>query len=255
MVPAAESEPVDSILAGVTPLTTLVIAFVWLLGLAFTNRPGPPLVITVVVLVAGVVFGGVRPARLVRILAPLWFVAGIVVVSNAVFGAANVDPSSTELVRLGPLRVTVEGLGTAVALGLRVVAIASVGAVFTLTTDSTRLADALVQQARVSPRFAYGALAAYQAIPRFSEDLTTLRQARRIRGLRGSWHPRLLLSLLVLAIRHGDRLALAMDARAFGSGPMTHYREVRWHPLDAVVALGAIVVLVGALMTAQRMSV
>jgi energy-coupling factor transport system permease protein len=131
-----------------------------------------------------------------------------------------------------------------------VVAIASVGAVFTLTTDSTRLADALVQQARVSPRFAYGALAAFQALPRFGEDLTALRQARRVRGLRGGWHPRLLVGVLVLAIRHGDRMALAMDARAFGSGPRTFYREVRWGWLDAVAAAAALGVLVAALVLA-----
>jgi energy-coupling factor transporter transmembrane protein EcfT len=123
----------------------------------------------------------------------------------------------------------------------------AVGAAFVLTTDSTRLVDALVQQARVSPRFAYGALAAYQAAPRFGEDLTTLRQARRLRGLRGGWHPRLLVGLLVLAIRHGDRVALAMDARAFGSGPRTRYREVRWGPLDVVMGLAAVAVLTVAL--------
>jgi energy-coupling factor transport system permease protein len=103
----------------------------------------------------------------------------------------------------------------------------------------------------LSPRFAYGALAAYQAIPRFAEDLSTLRQARRIRGLRGSWHPRLLVSLLVLAIRHGDRMALAMDARAFGAGPMTHYRDLHWLWLDAAVAIGGAVVLAGALTLAR----
>jgi energy-coupling factor transport system permease protein len=130
-----------------------------------------------------------------------------------------------------------------VAIGLRVLAIASVGAVFALTTDSTRLVDALVQQARAPERFAYGALAAYQAIPRFAEDLTTIRQARRIRGLRGGWHPRVLVTLLVLAIRHGDRKALAMDARAFGSGPRSAYRVVSWGPLDVAVGLGAIALL------------
>jgi energy-coupling factor transport system permease protein len=110
----------------------------------------------------------------------------------------------------------------------------------------------LVQQAHVPERFAYGALAAYQAVPRFAEDLSTLRQARRIRGLRGSWHPRLLLGLLVLAIRHGDRLALAMDARAFGSGPRTRYRVVSWHALDGVVAVASAFVLVGALALGAR---
>ena len=138
-------------------------------------------------------------------------------------------------------------MAAGVGLGLRLIAVGAVGAVFVLTTDSTRLADSLVQQAGLSPQFAYGALAAYQAVPRFGEDLTTLRQARRLRGLRGGWHPRLLVGLLVLAIRHGDRVALAMDARAFGSGPRSRYREVRWGPLDVAIGVASAAVLIGAL--------
>ena len=180
--------------------------------------------------------GSIRPVTLVRSIAPLWVAALGIGLFNALYSASNGNPAAATLVDLGPFRLTDLAATNGIALALRVMAIASVGAVFTLTTDPTRLADALVRQARVSPRFAYGALAAYQAIPRFAEDLSTLRQARRIRGLRGSWHPRLLVTLLVLAIRHGDRLALAMDARAFGSGPMTHYRELRWSWLDAAVA-------------------
>jgi energy-coupling factor transport system permease protein len=237
----------ESILGRASPLTKLAVALVWLIGLALTTQPWPPITLTVVALVSGVVLGRVPPAVLARAIAPLWVVALVVLVSNTVFGAANPDPTATELLRVGPLRVTHEALGTAVGLGLRVVAIASVGAVFALTTDSTRLVDALVQQARVPERFAYGALAAYQAVPRFAEDLATLRQARRIRGLRGSWHPRLLVGLLVLAIRQGDRMALAMDARAFGSGPRTSYRVVRWQALDLAIAVSSAFVLGGAL--------
>jgi energy-coupling factor transport system permease protein len=57
----------------------------------------------------------------------------------------------------------------------------------------------------------------------------------------------LLVGLLVLAIRHGDRVALAMDARAFGSGPRTAYREIRWGRLDLAVGVAAVIVLVVAL--------
>jgi energy-coupling factor transport system permease protein len=160
-----------------------------------------------------------------------------------VWSASNGDPAAAELVRIGPIRIAEQAAVTGLALVLRVAAIACVGAVFALTTDSTRLADALVQQSRLPARFAYGALAAYQSIPRFAEDLQTLRHARRIRGLRGGWHPRLLVGLLVSAIRHGDRLALSMDARGFGSGPRTAYRIVRWSALDAAVGLAAIAVL------------
>lgn len=237
----------DSVLGRVSPVLKIAIALVWLIGLALTSSIVVPLTLALVALAAGLGLGRIPPHSLAGALAPLALAALGVGLSNSIFAASNSDPLATELARIGPLRLTAEGLAGGVALAARVVAIASVGAVVTLTTDSTRLADALVQQARLSPRFAYGALAAYQAIPRFSEDLATLRQARRIRGLRGSWHPRLLLGLLILAIRHGDRLALAMDARGFGSGPRTHYREVRWSVLDAVVGGAAVALVVGVL--------
>ena len=190
--------------------------------------------------------GAIPPTTLARVLTPLWIAALGIGISNAVFSVSNGDPSATTLIVIGPLRITTEAVATALSVILRVSAVAAVGAVFTLTTDSTRLADLLVQQARLPARFAYGALAAYQSIPRFVEDLTTLRQARRIRGLRGSWHPRLLIGVLVLAIRHGDRMALSMDLRAFGSGPRTDYRVVRWSVLDLVIGAAAVVILAAA---------
>ena len=244
---ALSDSQLDSQLGRSSPLVKLAIALVWLVGLALSLEPGPPLALAVIAFGAGVVLGGIRPGTLLGAAAPLWLAAAGVGTFNALFSVSNGDPAAAELVTLGPFRLTVEAVANGIALALRVVAIGCVGAVFALTTDPTRLADSLVQQARVPERFAYGALAAYGAIPRFGEDLTTLRQARRIRGLRGSWHPRLLIGLLVLAIRHGDRMALSMDARAFGSGPRTRYREVRWQPRDLYLAMGAAVALTVAL--------
>ncbi len=237
----------DSPLGRTSPVLKLAVALLWLIGMAFTLEPVPPLVLALVALGAGLQVGHIPPRDLLRALAPLWIAAIGVGLSNMLFSISNADPTATTLATFGPVRITTEAAAAGVALSLRVAAIACVGAVFTLTTDSTRLADSLVQQARVPARFAFGALAAFQSIPRLSEDLMTLRQARRIRGLRGGWHPRLLVSLLVLAIRHGDRMALSMDARAFGSGPRTSFRELHWSVLDAVVLVGAVVILAVAL--------
>jgi energy-coupling factor transport system permease protein len=237
----------ESSLGRTSPVVKLGIALVWLLGLAFTLELLPPLVIGGAALAAGILLGRIPGDQLLRTLAPLWVAAVGIGLFNILFAAVNQDPSAIEILRLGPFRVTEEAAGVGLGLGVRVLAVAAIGVVFGLTTDATRLVDSLVEQAKVPERFAYGALAAYQAIPRFAEDLSTLRQARRIRGLRGSWHPRLLLGLLVLAIRHGDRMALAMDARAFGSEPRSSYREVRWTAFDGVVAVAAVAVLVLAL--------
>jgi energy-coupling factor transport system permease protein len=244
-------EQLDSPLGRVGPLTKLGIAVAWLIGLTTTTSVGPPLALAGITLAAGAALGRVAPRVLVGAALPLWAAALSVGFFNAILAAANVDPAAAEIVRIGPLRMTEAGLAGGIGLGARIVAIAAIGVVFAQTTDSTRLVDALVQQARLPDRFAYGALAAYQALPRLGEDLTTLRQARRIRGLRTSWHPRLLLGLLVLAIRHGDRLALAMDARGFGSGPRSRYREVRWTWLDAVAAPTALGILVVVLAMAR----
>jgi energy-coupling factor transport system permease protein len=244
----------DSVLGRTSPVLKLSIAIVWLLGLATTVSPWPPLVIGVLAIAAGITLGRIPGRDLARALAPLWLAALGLATFNALFGAANADQSAAAIGQVGPFRVTSAALAAGIGLGIRVAAIGATGAVFALTTDSTRLADSLVQQGRLPERFAYGALAAYSAVPRFSEDLTTLRQARRIRGLRGGWHPRLLVSLLVLAIRHGDRMAIAMDARGFGSGPRSQYREIRWGWLDLGVAAGAAAALVAALIGGARLS-
>jgi energy-coupling factor transport system permease protein len=236
-----------SVLGRTSPLVKLAVALGWLVGLALTVRLLPPAFVTIAVLLAGRLLGDVPWAKLFAGVAPLWIAALGVGLFNALFSASNTDPTEAVAFVLGPFHVTWSALAAGAGLAARVIAIASVGVVFAQTTDSTRLVDSLVQQAHAPERFAYGALAAYQALPRLADQLQDLRQARRIRGLRWSWHPRLLVGLLVLAIRHGDRLALAMDARAFGSGPRSRYRVVRWTWLDAAIGLGAVLVILVAL--------
>ncbi len=245
------SAQLDSVLGRTSPVLKLGIALAWLIGLATTTAWAPPIVLAAVAVLAALTVGRVPAADLARAVAPLWLAAAGLAFFNTVFGLANADAASSTVLTLGPWRVTAEAIDAGIGLGLRVVAIGAVGAVFALTTDSTRLVDALVQQARVPERFSYGALAAYGSIPRFGEDLVNLRAARRIRGLRGSWHPRILVGLLVLAIRHGDRMALAMDARAFGSEPRSRYRETRWSTTDLSIGVMATAALLGALASAR----
>ncbi len=244
---APGDEQLRSPLGRTSPLLKLGLAVLWLVGLVLTLDPRPPILLTSLLLGAGLLAGRIPARRLATGLLPLWSVALGIGLFNALFSGTNADPTLPELARLGPFRLTEQAIVNGVAIALRILTIAAVGVVFALTTDSTRLVDALVQQGRVPERFGYGALAAYQAIPRLAETLTTLQQARRIRGLRTSWHPAILVGLLVLAIRHGDRLALAMDARAFGVGPRSRYREVRWAPLDLAVGVVGVGSLVGAL--------
>jgi len=247
LVPDVGQRQRASLLGRTNALVKLAIAIAWLGGLVLTLDVRPPLVLAGVALVAGVLLGSIEPSVLARRLLPLVLAAAGIVAANLLFSGRNADPLATELLRVGPLRLTVEAAGAALALGARVAAIVSVGAVFALTTDATALIDSLVQLGRVSPRFAYGALAAYQAVPRLADDLDTIRDARRLRGL-PEWRPRILVGLLVRAIRHADELAIAMDARGLGSGPRTSYRPVGWTSLDALVGGAGLGLLVGLLL-------
>jgi energy-coupling factor transport system permease protein len=89
------------------------------------------------------------------------------------------------------------------------------------------LVRASVQQLRVPYRVGYTALAAFRFVPRFGHELDVIRQAHRVRGAHGGRGPfaavarwwGYIVPLLAGAIRHAERVALAMDARAFGAHP------------------------------------
>jgi energy-coupling factor transport system permease protein len=230
-----------------SPVLTLGVAIAWLVALVTTTDPRPPVVVTVVALAAALGPGRVAPGDFARGLLPLLVTVLSVVAFNALLSPANHDPAARVALEIGPIRLTAPALATAGALGLRVVAMLTVGVAWSRVTDPTHLADALVQQARLPERFAYGALASLQAIPWIADDLAALREARRMRGLRASWHPGVLVALLVLAIRRAERLAVAMDARGFSSPGRTRFRVVRWMRVDAAVAVVGAVVLVAVI--------
>ena len=75
------------------------------------------------------------------------------------------------------------------ALALRVVALGLPGVLLVASTDPVRLADALTIHWRVSPRFAYGALAALRLVPLLVAEFEAARLARRTRGVESGGNP------------------------------------------------------------------
>jgi energy-coupling factor transport system permease protein len=210
-------------LARTNPVAKLAAAAV-LLVVLFASLDG----LTAAIILAGVLaafpFSGIRPADL---LARSWLVALAAVsigVFNVVFAAEQLGPTVLEV---GPVRIGAETLVNGIGLAFRLLAIVAAGLLATATTEPTALADSLVQQLRVSPRFAVGALAALRLLPLMAQEWETLALARRARGVDAGRSPvaglRLfagqLLALLVSAIRRGTRMALAMEARGFGARP------------------------------------
>ncbi|GAA5083795.1 energy-coupling factor transporter transmembrane component T [Microbacterium yannicii] len=132
------------------------------------------------------------------------------------------------------------------ATGLRLSAIVALTLIAGLSTTGPDLVRATVQQLRVPYRIGYTALAAFRFVPRFGHELDVIRQAHRVRGAHGGRGPLAaaarwfgyVVPLMAGAIRHAERVALAMDARAFGAHPdRTERYLVPWRVRDTVFVL------------------
>jgi energy-coupling factor transport system permease protein len=145
----------------------------------------------------------------------------------------------------GPVTVTEGSALLGLAVSLRIVAIALPGVLLLATTDPTDLADSLEQHTPLPPRFVLGSLAGLRLVAIVAQDATALRRARRARGARPVWASPAVaggaaVSLLALSLGRARTLALAMEARGFGSGRRTWSRRSTFGPADVVLVVGAV---------------
>ena len=240
--PLTRANPVAKLAAGSVLLVAL-----------FASLDGVTAGIVLVALLAVLPFSGLSARDL---LARSWLV-GLAAISigvfNVLFAAEQLGPT---VVALGPVRIGAETLINGLGLALRLLGVVLAGLLATATTQPTELADSLVQQLRVSPRFAIGALAAFRLLPLLSHEWQTLAMARRARGVEAGRSPiavlrlfaGLMLALLVGAIRRGTRMAQSMEARGFGAMPCRTFaraqvvRATDWAWIGGAVLLAAIAI-------------
>jgi energy-coupling factor transport system permease protein len=137
------------------------------------------------------------------------------------------------VLRVGSWALYGAALESGFATALRLGAILTLALIGGLTTTGADLTRSLVQQLRVPYRIGYTALAAFRFVPRFRHELDVIRAAHRVRGAARGRGPiaairrriGYVVPLLAGAIRHAERVALSMDARAFGRYP---YRTERY---------------------------
>lgn len=177
--------------------------------------------LTLVLVAATLPLAGLSPRQLARVSWPLLVAAlTLLVVNTLAYPAPGVGEAD--------LRA---GAVTAV----RLLAVALPGLVAFATVDAVDLADALVQQLHVPPRFSYGALAAMRLLPLLTEDWRCQTLAARARGVsargpvqRATQAAHRVLGLLVTAVRRATRLAVALDARGFDRADRSTSRPSTW---------------------------
>lgn len=224
--------PTPGWLATINPLLKLAATFPPLMIVLFTRdvfTPTAIAVLAVVVLLAG---WRIRVRTLVT-------GAVLVLVVGAWTAFLFALLARTDLVADTPILVDgwvtlhAGALAIGAATAMRLVAASMLALLGSAGTTIAGLTSALVGQLRVPYRFAHGTLAAARFVPRYRDDLVTLRAAHRARGIIDPPGPvgfvrrsgRSAIPLLAGGARYAERLSLAMDARGFGAHPTRGDRD------------------------------
>jgi energy-coupling factor transport system permease protein len=245
---------VSSYLQRRNPALKLAALLVVFFALTLVFDPATPAAFLLIAFVAGWALGGVTPRQILRVLLPFSVAVLGIFLANALFNRLN--GSSPALFYAGPLKVTAPALTAAASLSFRVLAFAAFSLVFVKTTDASDLILSLVHQCHLHYRLAYGTLVGYRMLPLLQGEYETIRAAHRVRGVQeregrfATWGRvrRYAVPLLAGSVRRANRVALAMDARAFGAFPQRSYRRRMvvtagdWWFLTGVAALAIAVI-------------
>lgn len=142
-------------------------------------------------------------------------------------------PESPVLWSGGIWTLTAAGLESGFSTSARLVSLFLLAFVIGATTTARQLVLAMIVHLRLPYRVGYAILVGIRFVPQTRAELRTLAQAREVRGLDTGRSPAAALRrwgsyLLPLAsggLRRATRVALAMDARAFGAYPTRTERD------------------------------
>jgi energy-coupling factor transport system permease protein len=201
---------------------------------------------------AGVVVSRIPPSWFWRALRPVLWLVAFTFAAQALFGPGD------DLVSIGPVGISGEGLTRAAYLSLRLVVLVVAGSLLTLTTAPVALTDGLAWLGRPLKvvrvpvdELALMVTIALRFIPALMVELDTIVRAQTARGAdfshggpvrRARALVPVLVPLFVSAFRRADDLALAMEARCYVPG----VRRTRLYPLSAGPADVVLLVLVAA---------
>jgi len=240
-------------LDGVNPVTKIVLALLLSVPLLASIDVTSALV-AIGLQLACIPLTGLAAMTVLKRMLPILVFAPVAGVSMLLYA----EPGGTVYWSFWYATISDDSIALAVAVCLRVLALALPTILLFGRTDPTELADALAQVAKLPSRFVLGVLAGTRTLGLFLDDWRSMGLARRARGVGDTGTIRRFFSmafvLLVFAVRRGTKLAMAMEARGFGSGiRRTWARPSHLHPRDAVALLGAaaiIAVAIGAAVAA-----
>ncbi|WP_417563537.1 energy-coupling factor transporter transmembrane component T family protein [Microbacterium sp.] len=234
-------------LDAVNPAAKLLLALILSIPLLASIDP-VSVVVAVGLQLACVPLTGLRWRTVALRMLPIVVVAPIAGVSMLLY----VEPGGHVYWSFWQATISDASIALAVAVSLRVLALALPTILLFGRTDPIDLAGALAQIVHLPARFVLGVLAGTRTLGLFLDDWRSMELARRARGVGDRGAVRRFFSmafvLLVFAVRRGTKLATAMEARGFGApGRRTWARRSTLSARDAVAVIGGVALIAIAL--------
>jgi energy-coupling factor transport system permease protein len=236
----------NTFLHRLNPVAKLVVFSCFILASTLYLDVAVPLTFLILSWLMGWFFAHISPFALLRRLSPVLVAAiGLTIFNTLFYGG----PREHLVLAAGPIYIWREGLEIGSSIGLRILCVASYSILYMWTTDPSELVASLIQQVHMPYRLAYAVLAAYRFLPILQQEMAHIQAAQQVRSAhsrrRGTWLRRITsygIPLLVSGIRQAERLAIAMDARAFGALPKrTHYIHAQTRFADYVFTAASVI--------------
>ena len=201
-----------------------------LISFSYSARLNGLLILVCLALLAG---SRVRMASVVKILIPATLAAASLFFAALLHTGNAPGAPVTGSLNFGVMSYSMTSVSNAFQLALRIYAYAFLGMLFALTTDSEEFIYSLMQQCRLSPKFAYGVLAAYHLLPTIQREYASIRMAYKVKGYRItplSFNP--IFSMLVNTMHWSENVAMAMESKGFDGTKNRTYSikmAVQWY--------------------------
>lgn len=236
----------------VNPVTMIIVAIVLFPLVVFIHNPNIMLFLAIMMLLALFIFSGIKYHYLLIMLVVVLFFSVLSVTYMVLYGEGE-----TTIFQWGIIHITEESLMRGGHIMMRGLVMSLFGSLIIFTTKLTDVFYSLMQQLKLSPKFAYSFMAGIRMVPIIFDEYMTLRRTRKVRsalvpakytkGLKG--FITLIVTLLAQSIRRAFRLGMAMESKGFTDGPRTYYYETRLSVHDALfVVLVAVLIALGFLL-------
>lgn len=248
--------PGNSFLHKMDPRAKILCTMIFICAIFLANNPWSYLVVTLFTALC-ISLSGVPFRLIVKAVKPLWVILIFTLVIHLL------TTPGTEIFRLGPVKITEEGVRNGVFMTLRLVFLIAFSSLLTYTTSPIVLTDGI--EALLMPFRRFGVPAhelammmtiALRFIPTLLEETDRIMKAQSSRGADFTagniWQKAksmvpLLVPLFISAFRRADDLATAMEARCYrgGEGRTKMHRLV--YTGNDRIAFAAVLVVVAVL--------